>query len=209
MPEIQEGARLTRAGPLLITAKLASPSGGADVGLLEDLDYTVQPANRLQNALQRAAGSGQRAASSERISSTLQRTLYPLDKTLHRASVGRYTVASLLTGLPVILLPTTGARTRKDRVSPLIGVPMADDLAVIGSNFGTKATPGWVHNLEANPRATATYRNRRVAVVARRVNNQETDRAFEAASATYAAFSAYRTRAAHREIRVFALEVAI
>lgn len=171
------------------------------MGLLEQLDYTVQPANPLQRTLQRAAGG-------KRVSSTLQRTLYPLDKTVHRASGGRFTVASLFTGIPVILLTTTGARTQKDRVSPLIGVPMAEDLAVIGSNYGTESTPGWVYNLEANPAAVVTYRDRSVAVVARRANPQETDRAFELAAVGYAAFTAYRTRASHREIKVFTLEAA-
>ena len=171
------------------------------MSLLEEFDYRVKPPNRLQRALQRAAGR-------KRVSSTLQRTLYPLDKTLHRASGGRSTVASLFTGLPVILLTTTGARTRRDRVSPLMGVPMAGNLAVIGSNFGTEATPGWVYNLEANPAAMVTYRDLRIAVVARRANRQETDRAFELAATGYAAFSAYRTRAVHREIKVFTLEAA-
>ena len=85
---------------------------------------------------------------------------------------------------------------------------MAEDIAVIGTNFGTETTPSWVYNLEANPVAVVTYRDRSVAVVARRADRQETDRAFELASVGYAAFTAYRTRAAHREIRVFALEAA-
>lgn len=172
------------------------------MGLLEELDYTVKPANRLQNALQRTAAHG-------RVSSTLQRTLHPLDKAVRRVSGGRHTAASLITGIPVIALTTTGAKTGRLRTTPLMGTPMGDSLIVIGSNFGTQATPGWVHNLEANPRATATYRDRHVGVVARRTSNRETDRAFEAAAAIYAAFPAYRTRAAHREIRVFALEAAI
>jgi deazaflavin-dependent oxidoreductase (nitroreductase family) len=171
------------------------------VGLLEELGYTVRPPDRLQRTLQRAAAR-------ERVSSTLQKTLYPLDKTLHRASSGHHTVASLLTGIPVIMLTTTGARTGIPRTSPLIGIPMAGDLAVIGSNYGSGSTPGWVHNLEANPGAGVAYRDRRVAVMARRATDHETDQAFDAAAAIYAAFPAYRNRADHREIRVFALEAA-
>ena len=171
------------------------------MGLIEDLDFAVKPANRLQNALQRAAARPW-------VSSTLQKTLYQLDKALHRTSGGRHTVAGLLTGIPVIMLMTTGAKTGKARLTPLVGVPMEDHLVVIGSNYGTEATPGWVHNLEANPAAVVAYRDRRVAVVARRATDQETDRAFELAAAVYAAFPAYRARAAHRMIRVLALEAA-
>ena len=108
----------------------------------------------------------------------------------------------------MIMLMTTGAKTGKARSTPLIGIPMEDHLVVIGSNYGTKATPGWVHNLEANPAAVVTYRDRRAAVVARRATGQETDRAFELAAAVYVAFPAYRARAAHRMIRVLALEAA-
>ena len=171
------------------------------MGLLQDLDYAVKPANRLQNTVQRAAARTS-------ISSMLQKTLYQLDKALHRASGGRHTVAGLLTGIPVIMLSTTGATTGRTRSAPLIGIPMEDHLVVIGSNYGTTSTPGWVYNLEANPAATVTYRDRRVAVVARRATDQETDRAFELAAAGYAAFPVYRNRAAHRTIRVLALEPA-
>ena len=122
------------------------------MGLLEDLDYAVKPANRLQMTLQRAAARPW-------ISSTLQKTLYPLDKTLHRSSGGRHTVSGMITGIPVIMLTTTGAKTGKARSIPLIGIPMEDRLVVIGSNYGTKATPDWVHNLEANPAAEVTYRD--------------------------------------------------
>lgn len=171
------------------------------MGLLEELDYAVRPANLLQDRLQQVA-------SRPRVSSTLQKTLHPLDRTLHRFSGGRHTAAGLLTGIPVIVLTTTGARTGRHRTTPLMGIPMEDKLVVIGSNFGTENTPGWVHNLEADPRATVTYRGRHAAVVARHADQRQADQAFEAASAMYAGFPAYRTRAVHRQIRVFALEAA-
>ena len=171
------------------------------MGLLDHLGYTVKPPNRLQRTLQRAAAR-------ERVGALLQKRLYPLDKTVHAGTGGRHTVASLLAGIPVIMLTTTGARTGIPRTSPLIGIPMAGDLAVIGSNYGSGPTPGWVHNLEANPGAGVAYRDRRVAAMARRATDHETDQAFDAAAAIYAAFPTYRNRADHREIRVFALETA-
>ena len=172
------------------------------MGLLEELGYAVKPPNRVQRTVQRAAAR-------ERVGAMLQKTLYPLDTTVHAATGGRHTVASLLAGIPVIVLTTTGATTGILRTSPLIGIPMAGDLAVIGSNYGTRSTPGWVYNLEANPGAAVAYCDRRVDVTARRARDLETDRAFDAAAAIYAAFPPYRNRAAHREIRVFVLETAI
>jgi len=171
------------------------------VGLLEELGYAVKPPNRVHRTLRRAAAR-------ERVGAMLQKTLYPLDKSVHAVTGGRHTVASLLAGIPVIMLTTTGAKTGILRTSPLIGIPMAGDLAVIGSNYGTSSTPGWVYNLEADPGAVVAYRDRRVYVTAQRANDLETDRAFDAAAAIYAAFPTYRKRAAHREIRVFVLETA-
>jgi deazaflavin-dependent oxidoreductase (nitroreductase family) len=171
------------------------------VGLLEELNYTVTPPNRVQHTLQRAAAG-------ERIGRVLQRSLYSLDKAVYGVTGERHTATSLLAGLPIIMLTTTGARTGNDRTMPLVGIPAADDLFVVGSNFGSPTTPGWVHNLEANPAAVVSLRDRRVDVVARLADQQETDLVFDAASTVFAGFPRYRQRASHREIRVFALEAA-
>jgi deazaflavin-dependent oxidoreductase (nitroreductase family) len=162
------------------------------------LDYAATPPNGVQRRVQRLASRAWAG-------SMLSKTLFPLDKMSFRLSRGRHTAASLLAGLPVILLTTVGARTGKARTKPLLGIPTDDNLAVIGSNFGTAATPGWVYNLEANPSAVVEYRGRTVPVAARRASAGETDRAFALAAAVYAAFPAYRERAAHRDIRVFIL----
>lgn len=172
------------------------------MGLLDDLNYTVTPPNRVQRTLQHVAAG-------ERIGRLLQRSLHPLDKVVHGATLGRTTAAGLLAGIPVIMLRTVGARTGRVRTNPLIGIPMGEDLAVIGSNFGTAATPGWVYNLESNPAAVVSYRDRRATVTARPADDVETDQAFDAAAAVYAAFPAYRNRADHRKTRVFALEPAM
>lgn len=166
--------------------------------LLTELDYAAKPTTRVQRRVQRLASSAWAG-------SLLSRTLYRLDKALFRVSNGRHTAASLLAGLPVILLTTIGAKTGRARTTPLLGIPIDGHLAVIGSNFGTAATPGWAYNLEADPAATVEYRGRVVPVTARRTSTGETERAFDLASAVYAAFPAYRERAAHRDIRVFIL----
>ena len=171
------------------------------MGVLDELDYALKPANAAQRVTQKIAASGPGAW-------VFQRTMYPIDKVLYKRTNGRLTVPGLMAGLPVIMLTTTGAKTGQARSMPLVGIPIGDDLAVIGSNYGQKSTPGWVYNLEANPAAMVTYRDRNVAVVARRANKHGTDRAFEMAAAGYAAFTAYRTRAAHRDIRVFTLKAA-
>jgi deazaflavin-dependent oxidoreductase (nitroreductase family) len=169
------------------------------MGVLDELDYTVTPANGAQRVVQRIAASRPGAW-------LFQRTLYPVDKALYRRSDGRITVPGLMAGLPVIMLTTTGAKSGESRSMPLVGIPLDGGLAIIGSNYGQARTPGWVYNLEADPAATVSYRDRTVAVTARPATDAETDRAFEVASSFYPGYAKYRGRASHRTIRVFVLE---
>ncbi|MDJ0768043.1 MAG: nitroreductase/quinone reductase family protein [Ilumatobacter sp.] len=171
------------------------------MGLLDELGYTVKPANAVQRVTQRIASSRPGAW-------TFQRTLYPMDKALFRISKGRTTVPGLLAGLPVIMLTTTGAKSGRSRTMPLLGIPLDGALAVIGSNYGQQHTPGWVYNLEADPAASVGYRDRTVAVVARRASDEGADRAFDLAADVYPGYAKYRERADHRVIRVFVLEPA-
>jgi deazaflavin-dependent oxidoreductase (nitroreductase family) len=169
------------------------------MGVASELDYELSDVNALQRTVQRIAASRPG-------SWVFQRTLYPVDRLLFRLTSGRVTVPGLLAGLPVIMLTTTGAQSGLERTMPLVGVPLDDDLAVIGSNFGQDNTPGWVHNLRANPEATVAHRSTTVGVVARPATTAETEAVFERGSGFYGGFADYRERASHREIQVFVLE---
>ena len=168
------------------------------MSVLDELDYTVKPANAAQRVTQKIAASAPGAWLS-------QRTLYPLDKLLYKRTNGRVTIAELMAGLPVIMLTTTGAKSGEPRSMPLVGIPLDDDLALIGSNYGQERTPGWVYNLEANPEATVSFRDRSIDVTARPATDAEADRAFEIAAGFYPGYGKYRARASHRTIRVFVL----
>lgn len=169
------------------------------MGLLSHLGFVAEPPNVLQVAAQKLGSSRTGAW-------VFSKTLYPIDKALFRATRGRLTLPSLLAGVPVILLTTTGAQTGKPRTMPLLGIPIEDDLAVIGSNYGQEPTPGWVFNLEAEPRATVQYRGRSVPVLARLADESEVEQTFETANDVYLGYTKYRSRADHRSLRVFILE---
>ncbi len=171
------------------------------MGVLNELGFEVRSANALQRIVQKVASSRPGAW-------FFAKTLYMQDKVLFTITKGRLTVPGLLAGLPVLMLTTTGAKTGKRRTMPLLGIPLADDVAVIGSNYGQKNTPGWVYNLEADPAATIQYRDRTVKVVARRADHHEQDHVFELGSVVYPGYAKYRARAEHRVIRVFVLESA-
>lgn len=135
-------------------------------------------------------------------------TLHRLDRVTLRLTRRRTTFAALVSGLPVIMLTTTGARSGRERTMPVLGLPYGRELIVIGSNFGRRAHPAWYHNLRKHPLAAITQRGVTTAVSARLLEGEERERCFAAATAIYPGYAAARRRAAHREIGVFRLSVA-
>ena len=60
--------------------------------------------------------------------------------------------AALFTGLPLITLTTTGAKSGRPRSVPLVGVPYGERLILIASNWGQAKHPAWYHKvLKAHP----------------------------------------------------------
>ena len=169
------------------------------MGLQQELGYEVSEANAAQRGVQAVAASKPGAW-------MLSYTLAPLDKLVHRATKGRATAAGVLTGLPVVMLTTTGAKSGKQRTAPVLGIPVGDDLALIAGNFGQKTSPGWGHNLAANPAATVSFDNTSVDVTARQADEAETEETFAVAAPIYGGYAKYSERVSPREIKVFLLE---
>jgi deazaflavin-dependent oxidoreductase (nitroreductase family) len=135
----------------------------------------------------------------------LSPTLRHLDQGMLWLTRNRMSISNGLAGTPTLFLTTTGARSGLARTAQLIAVPAGADLAVIGSNFGRAAQPGWVANLQADPRATASYRDRRVEVIARELTGDEASAVWQAGRELYRGFSTYPSMAPARTIRVFLL----
>ena len=169
------------------------------MGVSSELGYAPSKSNMIQRALQRIVASRPGAW-------LFSKFLHAVDKPLFRISKGRITMPSLLAGLPVVMLTTTGRKSGEQRTMPLLAIPVGDDLVVIGSNFGQENTPGWVYNLEADPSATVAYRENTVDVTARLADEAETADAFGRAAIIYPGYAHYRERAEHRRIRVFVLD---
>jgi deazaflavin-dependent oxidoreductase (nitroreductase family) len=171
------------------------------MGLQQELAYRAD----LPNAAQRGM---QVVAQTKPGSWVLQRTLYRLDRPLYRWTDGRMTVPGVVTGLPVIMLTTTGSKSGLARTMPVVGIPLAGDIAVLGTNFAQPRSPAWALNLEAEPRARITYRNRAVDVVARPATDDEREAAWTGAIRAYRGFRAYRERITDRPVRIFVLQKA-
>jgi deazaflavin-dependent oxidoreductase (nitroreductase family) len=136
------------------------------------------------------------------------RVLHRIDRPIYRLTRGRYTLASLVSGLPVVMLTTTGARSGQERTLPVLGLPTADGLAVIASNFGQERNPGWYHNLRANPQGHVTVNGERSAFRAVEAEGEVRARIWQEGLKVYPGWSQYERRAAHREIAVFVLVTA-
>src|SRR3954454_2962892 len=101
-------------------------------------------ANAVQRLIRRFAGSGPG-------SWIFARVAHRIDKPVYKHTRGRPTFSSLVSGLPIVMLTTTGSKSGKQRTVPVLGLPTDGGIAVIASNFGQHHHPAWYHNLRAKP----------------------------------------------------------
>lgn len=139
------------------------------------------------------------------VAGVLARLLPPIDRLVFRLTRKRHTLTSLISGLPVVLLETTGARSGQARVTPVLGIPDGDEIVVIASNWGQRHHPAWYQNLWADPTATVTVNGQRWPARARETAGDERARRWEQGLAFYPAWTAYERRAGDREIPVMVL----
>lgn len=156
-------------------------------------------ANGVQKVLRRFAASGPG-------SWLFARVLHRVDRPVHRLTRGRHTFASLLSGLPVVMLTTTGAKSGRPRTVPVLGIPAEEGVAVIASNFGQRSHPGWYHNLRAHPDGEVVVDGRRRRVRAVEAQGERREQIWQAGLRVYPGLGQYERRASHRRISVFVLE---
>jgi deazaflavin-dependent oxidoreductase (nitroreductase family) len=166
---------------------------------MADDPFAYARANPFQRAMRRLAASGPGAW-------LFARVLHHVDRPVHRLTRGRATFGSLVSGLPVVMLTTTGARTGKPRTVPVLGLPTSDGLAVIASNWGQPRPPAWDHNLRADPAASIAIGRMTRRVRAVPVEGDRRERIWRAGLDVYPGWSQYEQRASGRHIVVYVLE---
>lgn len=138
-------------------------------------------------------------------SRALAATLHHLDGPALRYSQGRFSFGSLLTGLPIVMLTTMGAKSGQPRYLPLVGIPDDDGYVLIASNWGQARHPAWYYNLRANPTVTVTRAGVTRRYLARETQGEERAACWQRAVALYAGYVAYEARAGERVIPVLRL----
>jgi deazaflavin-dependent oxidoreductase (nitroreductase family) len=132
----------------------------------------------------------------------ISRTLHQIDTLVIQLSHGEHSAATILSGLPIVTLITTGAKSSKHRSTPVIAIPTADNLVIVASNWGQKAHPSWYHNIRANPEVTVAYHGSKASYIAKEAAGSERELYWRLALKSYAGYEAYEQRAQGRTIPV-------
>jgi deazaflavin-dependent oxidoreductase (nitroreductase family) len=122
-----------------------------------------------------------------------------------RANSGK--VGGGFDGATLLLLHHRGAKTGKQRVSPLAYLPVGDGYAIFASKAGAPSHPHWYLNLKAHPDAEIEVGTDKVKVTAREVNGKERTEIWERQKAQMPGFADYEEKTKGiREIPVILLE---
>ena len=108
-------------------------------------------------------------------------------------------------GKPVLVVHSTGARTGKVRINPLMYLDEGDDRYVFASKGGAPHNPDWYHNLKANPEVTVEAGTESYPAVAREITGPERDRVYAAMADAFPQFGDYQEKTT-RKIPVIALD---
>ena len=166
-----------------------------------DRVFVYARANVVQRAMRRFAASGFGAR-------LFAPVLHRIDRPVFRLTRGRATLGSLVSGLPVVMLTTTGARSGRPRTVPVLGLPTPDGLAVIASNWGRRGPPAWEANLRADPVARVAIGGAVRRVRAAETVGEQRERIWREGLEVYPGWSGYARRATGRRIAVFLLREA-
>ncbi len=133
------------------------------------------------------------------------RLLHRLDLPVMRLTGGRRSVTAAVTGLPIVELTTTGARTGQSRTMPIVGIPDGDRLVLVASNYGSTRNPGWYFNLKAHPRCTVVVHGRPYEMEAYEADGEERERLWALDSSVVPVRRNYAAWSGGRQIPVMVL----
>jgi deazaflavin-dependent oxidoreductase (nitroreductase family) len=109
-----------------------------------------------------------------------------------RANQGR--VGGQFEGAPLLLLHSTGAKSRQERVNPVMYQAVGNGFAVFASKAGADTNPDWYHNLRAHPQARIEVGTQTLDVTARVLDAYEREPIWEEQKARYPGFADYETK---------------
>lgn len=109
------------------------------------------------------------------------------------------------TGLPVVIVTSLGARSRKLRKTPLMRVEHEGCYAAVASQGGAPTNPTWYANLLANPHVEVQDGPHKQDMRAREVHGEEREQWWARAVAAFPPYARYQEKT-ERTIPVLVLE---
>ncbi len=122
-----------------------------------------------------------------------------------RANDGK--VGGGFAGAPLLLLHTTGAKSGRERVNPVMYRDLDGRYAVFASKGGAPTNPDWYHNLLANPSVQAEIGTDTLRLTARVASQAERAEIWPTWKSDYPGFAEYEAKTS-RQIPVVILEPA-
>ncbi len=97
-------------------------------------------------------------------------------------------------GNTLLILHTTGAKSGKEHVNPLVTFEDNNRLVVVASKGGAPSHPDWYYNLLANPKVTVEYGNEEFRARASVASEPERTELYEKMESKLAAFTEYKQK---------------
>ena len=106
---------------------------------------------------------------------------------------------------PMLLLDHVGARSGRNRTTPLAYLKDGENLVLVASKGGHPRNPAWYHNLRAHPDTSVQVGSKHLPVHARVAEGKERDRLWREVVDLYGGYEGYQERT-DREIPLVVLE---
>jgi deazaflavin-dependent oxidoreductase (nitroreductase family) len=113
-----------------------------------------------------------------------------------RANGGK--VGGRFAGRPLLLLHTTGAKSREQRINPVAYTTDGDRLVVIASKGGAPTHPDWYHNLVRHPQVTVEVGSERFQAHATIPAEPERTRLYSQMARALPGFAEYQLKTTRR-----------
>jgi deazaflavin-dependent oxidoreductase (nitroreductase family) len=129
----------------------------------------------------------------ERLATVVIRIMTALNVWAFRLTGGRIG-SSFLRGAPVCLVTATGKRSGEPRTVALLYLADGDDVVLVASKGGMSHSPGWYHNMMANPQVEVEIGSAKRTMRARRASPAEKAALWPRLCAMYGDYDNYQAR---------------
>ncbi len=109
-----------------------------------------------------------------------------------RANQGK--VGGHFENMTLLLLHTTGAKSGKARINPVVYIENGDELVIIASKGGAPTHPDWYHNIVANPNIDVEVRVEKFQAEANVAQEPERTNLYQKMASQYPFFNEYQQK---------------